>query len=448
MGTYEELKAAIQQVIRTNGNNEITGALLQNALLSIVNVVGANATFAGIATPNTNPGTADQNVFYLATEAGTYVNFGGIEINMGEAVILSNKTGNWVKTTSGFATQQQLTELESEVGDRIEVYEDAVRLDEEDLYICDKKGNIVARIGANGIEAAGFGSSDMETIKNGKDDFKITDSRGNVILKLSANSSIDDIIRTYLEKRYIKPALSWIDDDFQIFVGDHGEGGEVVMPFYQGIHDWMIEKGIRMDFAYIPSSNEARMKLLHEWENENFRFLLHPSHTGWYAEYGNEHNAAEVRRSLVECIRHFKENNILTDCKILVWPGSSHKFEENLNIVKNYIDCALTAIGTGTNQGLVDDRYHIQRYALSLSATKTKTQVKAYIKEALERGDWVVLYTHLYNESFVATDVLDETTNSLANIKEIVEYANSICPMRSTEEIWNERKFIYDYVKF
>lgn len=113
MGTYEELKAAIQQVIRTNGNNEITGALLQNALLSIVNVVGANATFAGIATPNTNPGTADQNVFYLATEAGTYVNFGGIVINTGEAVILSNKTGNWVKTTSGFATQQQLTELES-----------------------------------------------------------------------------------------------------------------------------------------------------------------------------------------------------------------------------------------------------------------------------------------------------------------------------------------------
>lgn len=115
MGTYEELKAAIQQVIQTNGNNEITGATLQNALLSIVNVVGANATFAGIATPNTNPGTADQNVFYLATEAGTYINFGGIIINKGEAVILSNKTGNWVKTVSGFATQQQLTELSEKI---------------------------------------------------------------------------------------------------------------------------------------------------------------------------------------------------------------------------------------------------------------------------------------------------------------------------------------------
>lgn len=113
MGTYEDLKAAIQQVIRTNGNNEITGALLQQTLLSIVNSVGANAAFAGIATPNTTPGTADQNIFYLATEVGTYVNFGGIEIAEGEAVILSNKTGNWTKITSGFATQQQLTVLKS-----------------------------------------------------------------------------------------------------------------------------------------------------------------------------------------------------------------------------------------------------------------------------------------------------------------------------------------------
>lgn len=116
MGTYEDLKAAIQQVIRTNGNNEITGALLQQTLLSIVNSVGTNAAFAGIATPDTNPGTSDQNVFYLATEAGTYVNFGGIEIAEGEAVILNNKTGNWTKTTSGFATQQQLTELGSRQG--------------------------------------------------------------------------------------------------------------------------------------------------------------------------------------------------------------------------------------------------------------------------------------------------------------------------------------------
>lgn len=113
MGTYEELKAAIQQVITTNGNNEITGALLQQTLLSIVNTVGSNATFAGIATPTTNPGTPDQNIFYFAIEAGNYVNFGGIIVNKGEPIILTNQTGQWVKTILKFATQQQIIQLSS-----------------------------------------------------------------------------------------------------------------------------------------------------------------------------------------------------------------------------------------------------------------------------------------------------------------------------------------------
>lgn len=111
MGTYEELKAAIQQVITTNGNNEITGALLQQTLLSIVNSVGVNAMFAGIAIPSTNPGTPDQNVFYFATTEGTYVNFGGISVENGESVILTNKTGYWLKQKIGLVTEQQIQEL-------------------------------------------------------------------------------------------------------------------------------------------------------------------------------------------------------------------------------------------------------------------------------------------------------------------------------------------------
>ena len=63
MGNYEQLKAAVSAVIKTNGNQEITGAVMQNALLSIISTVGDNATFAGIATPDTNPGTPDQTFF-------------------------------------------------------------------------------------------------------------------------------------------------------------------------------------------------------------------------------------------------------------------------------------------------------------------------------------------------------------------------------------------------
>ena len=66
MANWSILKNAIASVIKTNGNQKITGQILQNTLNSIVNAVGENATFAGVATPSTNPGTPDGPVFYIA----------------------------------------------------------------------------------------------------------------------------------------------------------------------------------------------------------------------------------------------------------------------------------------------------------------------------------------------------------------------------------------------
>lgn len=114
MGNYEQLKQAVADVIKTNGNQEITGEILQNALLSIISTIGTNATFAGIATPTTNPGTPDQNVFYIASENGTYSNFGSIILSE-EVAILSNKGSSWVKSSTGIATSAKVTELEKEV---------------------------------------------------------------------------------------------------------------------------------------------------------------------------------------------------------------------------------------------------------------------------------------------------------------------------------------------
>lgn len=93
MGNYEQLKQSVSDVIKTNGNQEITGSILQNVLLTIISTVGANATFAGIATPATNPGTPDGSVFYLASESGTYTNFGNIELQDGLSVLMWN--GSW-----------------------------------------------------------------------------------------------------------------------------------------------------------------------------------------------------------------------------------------------------------------------------------------------------------------------------------------------------------------
>lgn len=103
MGNYEELKAAVASVIKANGNQEITGQVLQNTLATLISQIGVNATFAGIATPSTAPGTPDQNVFYIAGQSGTYPNFNAIVLD-NEVAILSNKSGTWVKTTIGFAT--------------------------------------------------------------------------------------------------------------------------------------------------------------------------------------------------------------------------------------------------------------------------------------------------------------------------------------------------------
>lgn len=98
MANYEKLKEAIAEVIKENGNQEITGKILQNTLLSMVNELGGNATFAGVATPETNPGTPDGNVFYLAGTPGTYANFNGIEVGE-ELAVISNESGSWVKKT-------------------------------------------------------------------------------------------------------------------------------------------------------------------------------------------------------------------------------------------------------------------------------------------------------------------------------------------------------------
>ena len=108
MANWSNLKASISDVIKTNGNQEITGQILQNVLNNIVSNLGANATFAGIATPFTNPGAPDGPIFYLTAQAGIYNNFGGVEIEAGIAVLLWNGS-NW--------TKNQVLTISQELGD-------------------------------------------------------------------------------------------------------------------------------------------------------------------------------------------------------------------------------------------------------------------------------------------------------------------------------------------
>lgn len=89
---WNTLKAAIAEDIKPNGNQEITGQVMQDVLLNMVSNLGENATFVGVATPSTNPGTYDGPVFYFAIESGTYSNFGGAEVGYGLTVLVWDGT--------------------------------------------------------------------------------------------------------------------------------------------------------------------------------------------------------------------------------------------------------------------------------------------------------------------------------------------------------------------
>lgn len=103
MANYASLKAAIQSVIKTNGNNEITGALLQQSILALIDSLGAGYQFIGIATPITNPGAPDQRVFYIAQmqdTSTTFTYFDNLPMSAHELAILRYDSG-WTKESIG-----------------------------------------------------------------------------------------------------------------------------------------------------------------------------------------------------------------------------------------------------------------------------------------------------------------------------------------------------------
>lgn len=86
---YDQIKESIKAVIKENGNYEITGNVLQAVLLSMVDTLGPEFQFLGIATKSTVPVVVEGNSFYITTEVGTYTNFK----NSGNTTITVNRLG-------------------------------------------------------------------------------------------------------------------------------------------------------------------------------------------------------------------------------------------------------------------------------------------------------------------------------------------------------------------
>lgn len=113
-GAIEELnvkKFAKANIVQELGNSE-EHVMSQKGVTELVK---KTSTFAGIATPTTDPGTPKAKVFYIANGKGTYDNFGGIDVTEDDVVILYYDTA-WHKVATGIASQEKLTELESKIG--------------------------------------------------------------------------------------------------------------------------------------------------------------------------------------------------------------------------------------------------------------------------------------------------------------------------------------------
>lgn len=115
MSNYNSLKSTIDANIKQNGNQEITGQILNSVLNAMVTTLGTGYQFAGVATIATNPGTPDAKVFYIANGKGTYEKFGGLEVTEDDVVVLYWDSA-WHKVATGIASQEKLSELGAIIG--------------------------------------------------------------------------------------------------------------------------------------------------------------------------------------------------------------------------------------------------------------------------------------------------------------------------------------------
>ena len=80
MAEYNNLMATINAQIKANGNQEITGPVLNAVLAAMVNVLGTGYRFIGVAHDTDNPGTPDNRVVYIAAAPGEYTDFDDVEV--------------------------------------------------------------------------------------------------------------------------------------------------------------------------------------------------------------------------------------------------------------------------------------------------------------------------------------------------------------------------------
>lgn len=160
MANYQLLKASIAQVVKTNHNNEITGALLQAVLYEMINSLGEYYQFNGVADLSTNFGTPDPKVAYLAATPGNYQN--GLSLGKNEVGVMYYNGYDWLLSKLPIPTKGAVN---------LQVYTDepSVNAVIKELYVWDENysPSAVYRVRQIARHYSGNNSWVLDITKNG-----------------------------------------------------------------------------------------------------------------------------------------------------------------------------------------------------------------------------------------------------------------------------------------
>lgn len=123
---FARLKKESEEATKTASAVSDVVAQHTTKITKIEQLLQEGYTFMGVATPETDPGTPDQKVFYIANGKGTYANFGGLVVDEDEVVLLIFKDV-WNKMLSGIASYPKLTELTAELGQYVSPNNEYIR---------------------------------------------------------------------------------------------------------------------------------------------------------------------------------------------------------------------------------------------------------------------------------------------------------------------------------
>lgn len=401
-------------------------------------------------------------------------------------VVLDLSNG-FVKTKNFSSTKireeiEKLLQIITENYEKIKEVENKINLKISDefgsirLFIKDENGNVLLELYDGVIKTKSFNSNVLPTINtNNNKEFNISDCFGNVLLSIKNGNIIskkfnsNDVNTLALRVSEIErksdgydsliarstPAISWIDDDFSTDSVERLNKLNI-------LKSWAIENNIKPDIALIPDVtytdaqrtdiesvyfDNERLALAKEFEYSGIHMLTHPIHYGIYGDVIKDGHY--IRKNL------FLSRKALLDagfpgCDIFVYAGSSAGVADVVEAAKAYYDVAIMPGGNKANVNLPtkQDRYKLVRFSLDdISETNTVSQIKQRIDECIATGGWIIFITHVWLHTGDGTEAVDETSNSLANVFDIIKYANQQVTLRPTQEVWREKKVLWEYYK-